>query len=454
MAAKKKDGRHAPQGADLAQRLEDGGVEHLWVVYTDYNGRTQGKSVPRPRFGSTAAKGITFARANLGHNLTDDAPDDTMFGADSGDFFAVPDPAALLPYPLQAATARVMCWMREEGGGAWDGCPRTMLQRQIDAYAAKGMALQAAFEPEGYFFRVGDDGMPAPAAAKGMFSIEALDSQAEVLHAISDTLAAMGVDLEQVAPEWGPGQFEVNLKHADPMRAVDNLIALKDTVRAIARDHGLVASFMPKPSELMGGCGLHVHLSLWDLEGASIGEGEGHPSGLSKTAQHFLAGILAHGRALVGVGSPTPNSYKRLQPGSWAPAHAAYAISNRSSLVRIPGGARRRVEFRSGDNLSNPYLFLAALLGAGMDGIERKLPLGDPAEGDLGHMSPEALAAQGVVTLPRTAGEALAAVEADPVVMAALGPVIGPEWLSVKRSELALYDTVVSNWERDTYLRG
>lgn len=437
----------------LPARLERDGIDHLWVVYTDYNGRTQGKAIPRSRFSSTASKGITFARANLGHDVTDHSPADTGFAADSGDFFAVPDPVAYMPWPLRHATGRAICWMRQEGGDLWDGCPRTALQRQIDALASRGLSAQAAFEPEGYFFAPSDGGVPVPAAARGMFTIEALDSRADVLHAISEALEAMGIAVEQVAPEWAHGQFEVNLRHADPLRAADWLVATKDAVRAIAREAGIVASFMPKPSETMGGCGLHVHLSLWDADGTSVTEGEGHASGLSDTARSFLAGILAHGRALVGLGAPTVNSYKRLQPGSWAPAHAAYAVANRSSLVRIPGGARRRIEFRSGDNTSNPYLFLAGLLAAGLDGIARDVPLGDPATGDLGHMNPDDLARQGVVELPRTAGEALAAVEDDPVVMAALGPVIGPEWLRNKRLELAAYDTVVSQWERDAYLR-
>ncbi|HEU5432244.1 MAG TPA: glutamine synthetase, partial [Thermomicrobiales bacterium] len=158
--------------------------------------------------------------------------------------------------------------------------------------------------------------------------------------------------------------------------------------------------------------------------------------------------------ALVGVGAPTVNYYKRLLPGSWAPAHAAYAVGNRSALVRIPGGARRRIEFRAGDNMSNPYLFLTALLAAGLDGIDRGLALGAPAAGDLGHLPTDALANQGIALLPRTAHEALAAATADEVVMTALGPVIGPEWLRVKRSEMDTYNTVVSPWERETYLRG
>ncbi len=436
----------------LLAKLQRDDMRHLWVSYSDYNGRSQGKSIPKSRFASTAERGITFARANLGHNVTDHGAPDTIFTADSGDFFAVPDPTAYYPYPLMADTARAVCWMRQEGGDAWEGCPRTRLKLQVDAYADRGLSVQAAYEPEGYLFRQGEDGTLHPAIEKGMFTVNALNSQAAFFHRVSDTLEEMGVALEQVAPEWAPGQFEVNLKYGEAIRAADNLLILKDTVRALAREAGLVATFMPKVWEDSGGSGNHIHLSLWDREGKSLSEGTDHPSGLGEVSQWFLAGILAHARALVGVGAPTPNSYKRLQAGSWAPAHAAYSISNRSSLVRIPGKARQRVEFRSGDNLSNPYLFLAALMAAGLDGIDRRLPLGAPAEGDLGHMAGEELERQGIAELPRTAAEALDAVEADAVVMAAFGPIIGPEWLRVKRSEVALYNTVVSNWERETYL--
>nr|MBA3451234.1 glutamine synthetase [Chloroflexia bacterium] len=147
------------------------------------------------------------------------------------------------------------------------------------------------------------------------------------------------------------------------------------------------------------------------------------------------------------------NSYKRLLPGSWAPAHAAYAVGNRSSFVRIPGGARPRIEVRSGDNTSNPYIYLAALLAAGIEGIRDGAELGAPAEGDLGHMSPEETAARGIAMLPRRAIQALDLVEADPLMRETLGPVIFSEWLKVKRAEIALYDTTVSAWERTAYLR-
>ena len=448
----------ADGGVDAAlARLDGLGASHLWIQYADYNGRTQGKSVPKARFAEALTGGLSFARANLGFNLTDHQAPDTVFGADSGDFLAVPDPEALAPLPYAPGAARAISWMRQEDGSPWEGCPRSGLLRQVEAFAARGLSLRVAFEPEAYLFDAGPDG-PRPIPADGMFSIAALERTAAFLQAVGEALAAMGVEVEQVAPEYGPGQIEINIRHAEPVKAADDLITLKDAARAVARGQGLIASFMPKPFETIAGCGLHVHLSLWHADGRSAmaddGDGGGHPSGFGPLGRGFLGGILAHARGLCGLGAPTANSYKRLLPGSWAPAHAAYAVANRSALVRIPGASRQRVEFRAGDNTSNPYVFLAGLLAAGLDGVERGLDPGIPAEGDLGHLRQAELEAQGIALLPRSAGEALAATAADQTLRAALGPTVGTEWLKVKRSELAVAEAVVSPWERDTYLRG
>lgn len=442
----------------LLDRLTNEGIEHLWVAYSDYNGRTQGKSIPRDRFANTLERGISFARANLGHNVLDSGAPDTGFGADSGDFFAVPDPASYGTLSFVPATGRVYTWMRQEGGAPWEGDPRWQLQRQVEALADLGFRVRVAFEPEGYLFRVGEDGEPAPADPRGMFSLDGLETNAELLHRISDALEAAGVGIEQIATEYGPGQFEVNIRHADPIKAADDLLTVRDMTRAIARREGLLASFMPKPFETAAGCGLHVHLSLWNDDESETnamepGAGDTHPSTLSATGRAFLGGLLRHAPALAGVGAPTVNSYKRLLPGSWAPAHAAYAIGNRSGFIRIPGNARPRIEVRSGDNTANPYIFLTALLAAGVAGLREEADPGLPAEGDLGHLTEEALAAQGIALLPRTASAALDAVAADPLMREALGPIVFAEWLKVKRSEITLYDTAVTPWERRAYMR-
>ncbi len=439
----------------LLARLERDGLAFLWVLYADYNGRTQGKTIPRARFPSAVGRGVTFAKANLGHNVTDHAPADTAFDAASGDFFAVPDPAAYAPFPLVPATGRAPCWMRQEGGEPWDGCPRTRLARQVVAFAERGLRVEAAFEPEAYLLRESPQGEIVPAATDGMFTVAGLESHAPLFHRLAEALEAMGVAVEQVATEYGLGQIEVNVRHAPPVKAADDLLAVKDTLRALARREGLIASFMPKPFAAAAGAGLHVHLSLWEAgSGRSAMEGDdGHPSGLSAVGRAFIAGLLRHAPALVGVGAPTVNSYKRLQPASWAPAHVAYAVGNRAALLRIPGGARRRVEVRAGDGTGNPYLFLTALLAAGLAGIGDEADPGPPAEGDLGQLAPAAAEARGISLLPCSAAAALAAVEADPVVGEALGPVILPEWLKVKRSEIAAYDLAVSEWERRAYLQ-
>jgi glutamine synthetase len=299
-----------------------------------------------------------------------------------------------------------------------------------------------------------------------MYSVERMEAEAGFLDTIETTLRQQDVEIVSLGAEYGAGQLEINLHHGAPLKAADDLLTFRETVKALARAHGVIASFMPKPYAHLAGNGVHVHLSLWDAEEGggrraaggndsaprrSRSEGDG-PLGLSQEMARFIAGVLAHAPAICGVAAPTVNSYKRLLPGSWAPAHIGYGAGNRAALIRIPGTTRRRMEFRAGDHTANPHLLLTALIAAGIDGLDRHLDPGPPATGDLGHMGDTDLARQGVHLLPRTAHEALDAIETDDVVMRALGPVCGPELLRIKREELARYDQHVSDWERSVYL--
>jgi glutamine synthetase len=210
---------------------------------------------------------------------------------------------------------------------------------------------------------------------------------------------------------------------------------------------------MPKFDPAAAGSGLHVHLSL---QVASSGEDRtsdtSDPSGLSGVARAFMAGWLAHAEALTALGCPTPNSYKRLQPGSWAPAHICWGIGNRAALVRVPGpGRRARLEFRAGDNTSNPFLFLAGLIWAGLDGIQRQLDPGAPVTADAGHLEPAELERRNIRFLPRDAHAAFAALEDDSVLKRGLGDLVHTEFLRMKRFELASYDLQVNDWERAAY---
>lgn len=435
----------------LASRIAASDLRGLWIVFHDYSARACAKWVPVAEVSAALRRGGIFARANLNFSLDDQQADPPHFGADSGDFFAVPDPETFAPVPYLPGIGRVVSYLHSEDGALWDGCPRGRLAAQVRALADRGFRARVAFEPEFTLYRPAEGGGYAPADRHAMYSVDRIAAHHDLLARIDAALAEQGVRVVQLGSEYGAGQVEINLAHQPPLRAADDLLTFRETVKALARDAGLVATFMPKPFAQAAGNGVHVHLSLWDAAGeASRSEGDG-PLGLSADLAHFLAGVLAHARALCGVGAPTVNSYKRLQPASWAPAHVAYAGGNRAALVRIPGTSRRRIEFRASDHTANPHLFLAALIAAGLDGLDRRLDPGPPAEGDLGHLAAADLARQGVAFLPRAAGEALDAVEADPVAMAALGPVCGPELLRVKRDELARYERHVGEWEREVY---
>jgi len=284
--------------------------------------------------------------------------------------------------------------------------------------------------------------------------VAGLDRHFSLWQDITHDLHSMGVQVEQLGKEYGPGQYEATTRHAQPLKAVDDYLTFKEVVRAKARQSGYVASFMPKPYAHLPGCGLHLHLSLWDEKGEqelSMGEGDDDP--LSPLGGNMLAGLLNHAPALAGAGSPIVNSYKRLLPGSWSPAHICWGIGNRAALVRVPSIHRRRhLEFRSGDNACNPFIFLTAVLAAGLDGIRSNSEPPAPVEEDVGHFSTEEAEAHGLEFLPRSLSEALAAFEFDTIIEEALGPQIFSEFLKVKRSELAAYDLHVHPWEREIYL--
>jgi len=435
-----------------AERIGTDNLRGLWIVWHDYAARANGRWFSGASIPGALANGTPFCHANLNFMMDDQQVPRPHFGADAGDFVAMPDMETYAPLPYHPGIGRVLSYLRTEAGEPWEGCPRTRLRDMLDALAHRGFSARAAFEPEFTLFRTTENGNYAPADTFTMYSVARMEAEHDLLNEIEMTLAQQGIRVVGMGAEYGAGQLEINLHHEPPIKAADDLLTFRETVKALARRCGLIASFMPKPYEHLAGNGLHVHLSLWDTKGnedRSAGDG---PLGLSAAMTQFIAGVLAHAPALCGVFAPTVNSYKRLLPGSWAPAHIGYAADNRAALVRIPGASRPRMEFRAGDHTAHPHLALAALIAAGIDGLDRQLDPGPPATGDLGHLPDDALAAQGVRLLPRTAHEALDALEADPVVMAALGPICGPEMLRIRREELARYDRHVSDWERTVYL--
>ncbi len=445
----------APRDADeLLRRLEQDGVEHFWIAYHDYSGVAGAKTIPPEGFGSAVRNGVVFAIANLDMDILDQQPSDATLLADSGDFLAVPDPRSYALLPRYPKTARAHAWMRGTDGAPWQGCPRTRLDRMVEELRRAGLSVQVALEPEFYLFTRDERGDYQPVNATRMFTLAGLEVEHRFVTRVVDELRAMGVAVAQLGKEYGPGQYEATVRHGTPQRALDDYWSLKEVVRDAAREAGYVATFMPKPFAHCAGSSLHVHLSVWDAAGeVDLTPADGDETSLSETGRWFLGGLLRHAPALTGLGSPTVNSYKRLLPGSWAPANVYWGRGNRSGVARIPGvGKRRHIEYRSGDNSCNPAFFLTGLLAAGLDGIRRRIDPGPPFEGDVGHLTPAEIERHGLTFLPRSLPEALAALEADEVVADAVGAIALEHFLRVKRHELALYDLEVHPWERATYL--
>lgn len=436
--------------AALIARAKADHVSEMWIIYHDWSGRPQVRNVPHERLDRALTGGVSFARANFDFNVLDHQVPDVVHGAESGDFMAVPDPATYALVPHHPGAARTYSFLREADGQSWAGCARTALKAMDERYTKLGLEVRAAFEPECYLLAVSDEGF-RPAARTKMFTLNALESQRLLMSLLLTSLAEMGVEIEQVAPEYGPGQYEINIAHQPPLRSADDLMTVKEELRALARAAGFIATFMPKIYSDLPGCGLHVHLGLNSADAGNAMEGDG-PVGLSPLGQCFVAGLLAHARGLSGLAAPTVNSYKRLLPGSWSPAHICYGGSNRAVLVRVPDSGARHVEFRAGDSTGNPYLTLIGLLAAGLDGMEKGLVLGQPVTDDIGHLTAAESSARGLELLPRSATEGLNALESDPVLMDALGPVIGPGFMRLRRSEVAAYSLEVGDWERATYL--
>jgi glutamine synthetase len=435
---------------ELAAWMAEQGATHLWVVYTDYHGRMAGRDVPRDRVSNVEERGTNFAKANFNFTLRDEQVPDPYFGADSGDVLAVPDAESLVRIPYQPDSALAFATLLEEKGQIWQGCPRAALKRVVAALAEAGLRARVAFEPEFYLF---SDSSGDPISRAGMYTIDGLNDGMEFVRRLADALPSMGVELEQIGKEYGQGQYEANIAPDSPVQAAEDLFLLRLAIRGIAKQLGQHATFMPKMSPDVAGSGLHVHLSLQDVnDDQDRTAGSDQASGLSDTARCFMAGWLKHAESLTALGAPTPNSYKRLQPASWAPAHICWGIGNRAALVRVPGpGKRARLEFRAGDNTSNPFLFLAGLIWAGLDGIKQGLQPGEPMTADVGHLSADDVAERGLRFLPRDAGPAFDALEQDDVLRDGLGSLLHTEFLRVKRHELATYNLQVSDWERATY---
>jgi glutamine synthetase len=365
----------------------------------------------------------------------------------TGEIRLTPDLDSFTPLPYASRQALLFCDMHMLDGAPWGACPRSFLKRAIAAAADAGFSVQAAFEPEWSLARrEGDAYVPIDrtlyASSIGMLLA------GPVIADIVDALMAQGVGVEQYHPELGHGQQELSVRHADALRAADNQLRYRETVRSVAWRHGLVASLAPKPWPDQAGNGAHLHWSLWDLAGErNLLYAPDDPFGLGPLGQQFVAGVLEHLPALVALTCPSVNSYHRLQPQSWSSAFTCYGPDNREAAVRICSRlqgaemASTNLELKASDSSCNPYISLGGLIFAGLDGVQRGLVL-NPQQSvavDPATLSDDEREARGIRRLPASLAEALHALQADSVLLDAMGDLLARSYLTVRRSESEAY---------------
>ena len=423
----------------LQESLRAAGVHSLLVQFTDLHGVAKGKLVPLAHLDSVLNEGAGFAGPSIwGTGLPRSGP--------RSEYHARGDATTAQPLPWLPGVARIV----GDGfvdGQPFDACPRQVLRRALARLAAHGLQLRTGIEPEFFLLRREGAGfVPADAhdrLDKPSYDLQSLLRQQGLLQTLASHLQACGLDVLQIDHEDAHGQYELNFAYGDALLSADRLMLFKLAAQAVAEQHGLVFSMMPKPFANQPGSGMHFHASLW--RGAAPAEG---------VARAFIAGVLAHAPALTALAAPTVNSYKRLTVGeslsgtTWAPAYVAHGPNNRTALVRtLPG----RFEWRLPDASANPYLATAALVAAGIDGIERGLDPGPACTDDLFALPLAQIRERGIGVLPQSLGEAVTALEADSVVCGALGPTLATEFVRLKRAEWTAYARHVSDWELQRY---
>jgi glutamine synthetase len=428
-------------GPDLTAQARRAGVRLVRFLYTDNGGITRGKATHVDGLAHRLTDGIGLTVAMQAMNMLDQLQSVDGLGP-VGEIRLVPDPQTftVLPYaPHAAAMTSDMCTL---DGAPWEACPRAVLKRQIAACRAAGFSVRAAFECEFTLAVKQGDGGFAPLDESLCFSTAGMTTAAPVMDEIVAALEAQRIPVEQYYPELGHGQQELSIAHAPALEAADRQVFYRETVRAVAHRHGLWASLAPKPFVDQAGNGAHIHFSLWDAAGRrSRMHDPGGRYGVSTLGYHFIAGVLEHLPGLLALTCPSVNSYRRLQPHFWSSAYTAWGPDNREAAVRVPStfpsdrAGSTNAELKASDSSSNPYLALGGLLAAGLDGVTRALAPGEPVLVDPGALSESERRGRGIQRYPTTLGAALDRLEADAVLMAALGPTLTRAYLAVKRSE-------------------
>lgn len=437
---------------EVIEKVKENGVRFLRLQFTDVTGVLKNVAIPVSQLEKTLDGELMFDGSSISG----------FARIEESDMFLIPDPDTFVVFPWRPATggvARMICdvYTPEPNKLPFIGDPRSNLKRIVKEAADMGFVMNAGPECEFFLFTVDDQGHPVVATQDeaGYFDLAPVDLGEDARRDMVCTLEDMGFEIEASHHEVAPGQHEIDFRYGSALNIADDIVTFKLVVRTIAQRHGLHATFMAKPIAGINGSGMHTHQSLCNLDGKNLFYDPKSSNGLSDLARWYMGGIMKHARAFAAITNPTVNSYKRLVPGYEAPVYVAWSEANRSCLVRVPAkrGASTRIEVRNPDPMCNPYLALAVMLAAGLDGIKNKIEPPAPVDANIYHMSAADREKYGIPSLPGSLPEALEALAQDEVVKAALGSHIYEKFVAAKVAEYERYNIDVHPWEIREYLK-
>lgn len=437
---------------DILRLAKEEDVEFIRLQFTDIFGMLKNVAVTSSQLEKALDDRCMFDGSSIEGFVRDDETD--MYLHPDLDTFEI------FPWrPQQGKVARLICDVHRPGGSPFEGDPRYVLKKALKHAKDLGYDLYVGPECEFFLFHLDDEGLPTTTTHEraGYFDVGPLDLAENVRRDIVLNLEEMGFEVEASHHELAPAQHEIDFHYSTGLATADNIMTFKMAVKTIAKRHGLHATFMPKPKEGVNGSGMHINLSLFDERGQNVFEDKKDEKGwgLSKTAYRFMAGVLAHIEGMALLTNPLVNSYKRLIPGYDAPIYMAWTPSaSKSCVMRIPTsrGQNTRIELRSPDSAMNPYLALAAILEAGLDGIEHPKELSAPVMSNLYRMPEEKRRTMAIRQIPSTLGRAIEAFEADPFIRRVLGEHIYSKYLEAKKEEWQEFRAQVTDWEVGQYL--
>lgn len=442
---------------DVMSEIEARDIRFVRLWFTDILGQLKSFSINAAELRDAFDGGAGFDGSSI-----------TGFNAiEESDMIAKPDPStfAVLPWrPEDQGVARMFCDIVTPDMQPYEGDPRHALRRAVDRAHNMGFdVFNVAPELEYYYFRdkgIGEGGQPEPLDRGGYFDLTTLDAGTDVRRDTVLALEQMGIHVEYTHHEVGPSQHEIDMRYADAMKMADDCMTYRIVVKEYAQQYGYHATFMPKPLFGENGSGMHTHQSLFK-DGKNAFYDENDRYRLSDVGKAFIAGQLTHAREICAIFAQWVNSYKRLVPGYEAPVYLAWSRRNRSALVRVPPyrdddtrpeGEAMRAELRCPDPACNPYLTFAALLQAGLEGIEKGYELPEPMDKNLYHLNTEEGRRIGVEHLPETLGEAVELASGSELVLRTLGEHMFKRFIEIKRNEWETYRSQVTQWELDRYL--